>query len=789
MPDVKWAIVEQAAATGGGTQDFAGAGFTPKAAIFLISKGVTPGTSVDGAHFGFGATDGTRQAVISCSNLNGISPTNTDSYASNAHVCVLHEDTALRARASFTTWISGGVRITWNTTPAAAYRVTCLLLGGADFQAYVNSYSPGAFPLTVPCGFAADQVMVIGDDEEFSAQNIGSHAWPYLGLADSNGPAQRVLHHLSRNNTTSSTQQVRYDTTHVALRTFGTGTPDGSYTVAFNASDVVLTRDVGTHNLDAFVLCLKWGGLAHKLHARTTRSTPGTNTVTGVGFKPGLVFSVQTNSAPNVYTTNGDLTAGIGVATASAQSSVSFGDTDPANPTVNKSVAYNNRMIGCVRGAGAHSVIERLVFNSDGWTEESHTQVAALNAFALVVEEVSTGITGTGAITDGGETIQGAGTSKVTGAGAVSDGGEVLALAGTVRITGTGALADSGETIAGAGVAVVAGTGALADSGEAIAGAGTSVVTGVGDVADGGETFTGAGTSEVAGSGAATDSGEAISAIGTSSVVGSGTLTDAGEVIAGQSEQVVTGTGDVADGAEVIAGAGTVVVAGAGDLADAGEVLAGAGAVAVAGTGAIADNGETIAGAGAVVVVGTGALADAGEIIAGQSEQALTGTGALADSGEAIEGAGVVAVAGTGDVIDSGEVPAGVGAPVVTGTGDVADSGEVLAGSSEQVITGAGGVADSGETITGAGTSAITGVGALADVGEIVASSGFVVVTGTGSLDDVGEIITGAQIITTPAVVALSLAATHKITLSLDAARKIGLDIEAARLVGLSIEQ
>ena len=59
-------VVQQAARTTTGTQDFTSSGFgTPKAAMCMVGFGATNGTSVSHGVFSIGFTDGTRQNALS----------------------------------------------------------------------------------------------------------------------------------------------------------------------------------------------------------------------------------------------------------------------------------------------------------------------------------------------------------------------------------------------------------------------------------------------------------------------------------------------------------------------------------------------------------------------------------------------------------------------------------------------------------------------------------------------------------------------------------------------------
>lgn len=144
-----------------------------------------------------------------------------------------------------------------------------------------------------------------------------------------------------------------------------------------------------------------------------------------------------------------------------------------------------------------------------------------------------TTISGTGAVTDSGETVSASGAVTVSGTGAVTDAGEAVASTGAVSVSGTGSLTDAGETISGTSASVRTGTGSLTDGQETISGAGAATVSGSGSIQDSGETISATGETLISGSASVTESGEVVDAAGAVLISGSGSLTDSGETIAG----------------------------------------------------------------------------------------------------------------------------------------------------------------------------------------------------------------------------------------------------------------
>lgn len=138
------AVVQQAARTTTGTQDFTWSGFgTPKAAMCLVGFGATNGTSATHGGFSIGFTDGTRQNVTSARTKSGVTTTATGRRSDTSDVLLLaDQDGTVMLRAQFSAWITDGVRLNYSVAPGTAFKVSCTLFGGAGIaNAYVNTVS------------------------------------------------------------------------------------------------------------------------------------------------------------------------------------------------------------------------------------------------------------------------------------------------------------------------------------------------------------------------------------------------------------------------------------------------------------------------------------------------------------------------------------------------------------------------------------------------------------------------------------------------------------------------
>ena len=147
------------------------------------------------------------------------------------------------------------------------------------------------------------------------------------------------------------------------------------------------------------------------------------------------------------------------------------------------------------------------------------------------------GSTGTGSVTSGATTADGAGKRTVQGTGSVTTTVATIAGTGTRAVTGTGSISTQAATIAGSGTRTTSGTGAATIGVTTVDGAGdvtaAGVITGTGSVTTPVSTVSGAGNRTVQGTGSVSVSAVAISASGAKAVQGSGAATTGAVTVTG----------------------------------------------------------------------------------------------------------------------------------------------------------------------------------------------------------------------------------------------------------------
>lgn len=157
----------------------------------------------------------------------------------------------------------------------------------------------------------------------------------------------------------------------------------------------------------------------------------------------------------------------------------------------------------------------------------------------LVMWAPASGISGSGAPTEGHDTVAGTGASSVSGSAAITEPHDTAAGTGAAPIAGSGAIAEPHDTVAGSGSTSVAGSGAAAEAHDAVAGSGS----------------TGA---SISGSGAITEPADTVAGTGSTSDAGSGAAAEAHDTIAGSGGLTDSGSAAIAEGHDTLAGAGLI---------------------------------------------------------------------------------------------------------------------------------------------------------------------------------------------------------------------------------------
>lgn len=374
---IKAAVARVASNTGTGTQDITVTDFgTPKAALFFINYAITDGTAADHAGVTYGATDGTNEWCVHGTSEHGQATTDTDSEITATKCVIINLPGTANAdgEATFSAWITDGVRINWTNAPAAAYLLTVVLFGGDDLSAFVGSQvmtdTENATATVSDVGFEAHLVFSAVSDFRNAGSLVGVHNRNGFGVVHNDGAAgitQRS--HGIRNDNGGAADNVGniMSTTHGAVISFGGSTDWGASYDAFTSSGFDITElDGGGNNSLVHYLCL--AGASPSDFAVGTYTTPtstGNDSITGVGFTPQMMILGMTllEAADQNRTDARAGSTGVSVFDTSAEFSTTYGMEDGADPTNTQSLSDDTAVNiplhdGAAGVVGAYSAME-----------------------------------------------------------------------------------------------------------------------------------------------------------------------------------------------------------------------------------------------------------------------------------------------------------------------------------------------------------------------------------------------------------------------------------------------
>lgn len=300
--------------SGGGTQDLTGTSFTPKAAIVWYQRSINAvDTFTEHANMGFGYTDGTNDRCAGFTSEDN--QTSSDSAEYSYATAVIHTSnptgtlTTQDSFATFNSFLSNGMRITWSDYPSASFKIHVLFLGGSDLTnvkvgtVLTTDGSAGGSTGITGVGFQPDCVIFLG---AFStADNLSTYGSLFTGAAtgSSNQWTQSNITETARS--TMDTWQFYSHDSCISIQQSSTGV------LCYQASLTSMDSDGFTINettdtigtIPIYYLALKGGSYAVG-NATEPGSTGNQTITTNKDCKAVMIFGVNTSTENSVQTDN-----------------------------------------------------------------------------------------------------------------------------------------------------------------------------------------------------------------------------------------------------------------------------------------------------------------------------------------------------------------------------------------------------------------------------------------------------------------------------------------------------
>lgn len=307
--------VRVAAITSGGpTQDLtisSGPGTSPVAAMFLMNRCVTTNTEANHSQLCVGFTDGTRSRCGIVSSEHGVASSNTwNKAASDCVLMTVDPNTGTcDGRATFSSFGTDKVTISWSDFPAGAYFIEVILWFGTNIQVYVDNFN-SLTDSSKNIGFQPDTVIGFGLNSSFLANVfdadttsiLASLAGGSFSIGFWNNNVQGCLGLFDED----GKLVVTYTTyCHSVIVNNGAFLSDtiASITIIPTATGFNISDD--TSSLICGFLAINHGNqVTSKVVETATPTSTGDQIITGVGFKPQFILELQ--SALTAYNTSSD---------------------------------------------------------------------------------------------------------------------------------------------------------------------------------------------------------------------------------------------------------------------------------------------------------------------------------------------------------------------------------------------------------------------------------------------------------------------------------------------------
>jgi hypothetical protein len=730
--------------TSGTTQDITVSGWsvTPDAAIIISNIADTDEfTSLSTNDYnciGIGWTTGSTSEVgRAAEGRDGVTTTNETHGSGNTYVVRTKNASGTLQYLDTNSLISGGIRLN-KGPPSRAFFVHCIFIyAGGDLEVAVGNADVN----TTVSGLSFQPDLILAStagDEGFGSTSIGrlSVGWAFRNGGSGTQYASMVNYAQNGATTTNLSGE------HSDDKWFGQETAWAATISSWN-SDGWATTTGGAETDQYEYLAIGLRTQNAKIDNATMPTSNGTQSVTGLGWDPGFLFTM-TSDGPSINTRYlSGQSYGIcwGMTDGIDQYCAIFGQEDNTG-TTNHWMGSQQALVYQYEHTATTKLNEA---TWDQWTSGGYdldyttTDSGATQHIlrvAIECERVAAGVTEGDGASSGSATVSGVPVVIGEASGSATVSGQPIiradgASSGSATVSGVGKSTYEGDG-ASSGAATVSGQPIIRADG---ASSGAATVSGVGEA-----TFEG----DFASSGVATVTGLPILS-GDGAASGAATVSGVGQSViesvgASSGAATVAGVGQAVTESD-FASSGAATVAGIGEATFEGDFTA-SGAATVSGVGKATFEGDftssgtaTVTGLpilhGDAAASGVATVSGVGQAVT-ESDFASSGAATVAGVGELIfEGdfasSGTATVAGVGEATFEGDF-ASSGAATVSGVGKSTHEGDF---SSSGVAT-VSGVGETGASIFAAsGVATVTGVGKAIFEGDF-ASSGAATVTGVG---------------------------------------------------------
>lgn len=336
---VSYRVITGSTGTSTGNRDIVLGGWaeTPVAAIVIVTEATAFNSEVIDSVMAIGFTDGTTTNSVGYSNEDGQANTDCARFVDiNTFNKLLNNGTTAFTNVGTITLISGGIRINWSVNSGSDYKLIVIAIAG-DVTAVVGQAGLGASPLNVThaSGVASEAVfMAAGNGATGTSAKMSLGFW----AADSN--TNRCFNIQERDNQSVGTAFNTLWTDSIAdgqfwnlanYRRFACS----QWVDGFTLTTIAGTTSAGFGNYLSLNYTDSGASEGTDVGTITTPTSTGDASVTGLGFRPGLVLIGSTflSSVDAQAADSSASCAGIGAFADNAEASACTNSEDGAATT------------------------------------------------------------------------------------------------------------------------------------------------------------------------------------------------------------------------------------------------------------------------------------------------------------------------------------------------------------------------------------------------------------------------------------------------------------------------
>lgn len=250
--------------------------------------------------------------------------------------------------------------------------------------------------------------------------------------------------------------------------------------------------------------------------------------------------------------------------------------------------------------------------NGGGWDDQFRRGLPdlrrAMKRSWSVGVSAASGVTGTASVTEGADTLSGAGAVALAGAASPTESADTLSAASALAIAGAATPTEGADTLSAASVLAISGAASPTEGADTLSAASALALSGTASPTEGADTLSAAGAVSLTGAAGVTEGADTLSGASALALTGTAAPTESPDTLAATGSAPGTGTATITEAADTLISAAVLALAASLSKTEGPDTLAGVAALALAGTLAKAEAPDTLSAAGS----GPGGTTDTG---------------------------------------------------------------------------------------------------------------------------------------------------------------------------------